>query len=238
MMRRLSAIAPTLFATAVVLATPLHALAETPRVGAEPCMVASVADWVAAPGCFAERPWYGELVDALAADGPAAAKMARELAARHAGDRLVLEAVADWISQDFAPDTELRPLAATSQREAQTWRYTLKEPAGGWFADDFDDSGWQEGRGGFGTRGTPGAIVGTEWRTADIWLRRTFELDASDLADPQLVIHHDEDALVYLNGKKIAEFSGYVTDYFRVPLSKEARGLLRRGRNTLAVYCH
>jgi len=192
----------------------------------------------AVQGYFDGRPWYGELVGALAADGPAAAQQARELAARHEHDRLVLEAIAEWIDHDFVPNSELRPLAATSQQAGQTWRYTLEEPADGWFAEDFDDSRWQEGRGGFGTRGTPGAVVGTEWRTADIWLRRTFELSSSQLADPHLVIHHDEDTLVYLNGKKIAEFSGHVTDYFRVPLSEEARGLLRRGRNTLAVYCH
>ncbi len=186
---------------------------------------------------LSERPWYGALVDSLAADGPAASKTARELASGHAADRLVLEAIADWIDQDFSPENEVRPLAATSQRDGQMWRYTLREPADDWFADDFDDAAWQEGRGGFGTRGTPGAAIGTDWRTADIWLRRTFEVGPNQPADPQLVVHHDEDAVVYLNGKQIAEFTGYAKDYSRIPLSKEARGLLRRGRNTLAVHC-
>lgn len=191
-----------------------------------------------ATGYFAGQAWFGPLIAALAADGPAAAKQARQLAAEHSGDRLVLEAIADWIDQDFVPDNEFRPLAASSQREAQSWRFTFEEPAGDWFAEDFDDAGWREGPGGFGTRGTPGAVVGTQWRTADIWLRRTFDLDSIQLADPHLVIHHDEDTLVYLNGQKIAEFTGYVRDYFRVPLSNQARRLLRPGRNTLAVYCH
>ena len=37
------------------------------------------------------------------------------------------------------------------------------------FGEDFDE--------GFGTAGTPGAIVGTEWTGGDIWLRREFELE-------------------------------------------------------------
>ena len=63
---------------------------------------------------------------------------------------------------------------ATSEQTPQTWRYTMTEPAANWYATGFDDSTWDEGPGGFGTDGTPGAIVGTEWNTSDIWLRRTF----------------------------------------------------------------
>ncbi|MEJ7593772.1 MAG: hypothetical protein WKF77_19715, partial [Planctomycetaceae bacterium] len=42
------------------------------------------------------------------------------------------------------------------------WRYTQKTPADGWQAAAFDDSAWNEGAGGFGTQGTPGARIGTE----------------------------------------------------------------------------
>jgi hypothetical protein len=62
--------------------------------------------WPAGPsveGYFAGRPWYGELIAALAADPPAAENTARQLAGRHDDDRLVLEAIADWIGCDFAP---------------------------------------------------------------------------------------------------------------------------------------
>ncbi len=61
-------------------------------------------------GFFAQRPWYNELVAALAADEPAdAASTARRLAGRHEEDRLVLEAIADWIGQDFAPRPKPSP---------------------------------------------------------------------------------------------------------------------------------
>jgi hypothetical protein len=126
----------------------------------------------------------------------------------------------------------------TSQRQPQTWRYTTDKPADGWQQPGFDDASWKEGPGGYGTKGTPGAVVGTEWRSSDIWLRRTVELTAVDAASLNLRIHHDEDAEVYLNGKLAAKLTGYETDYVDVELDREAAALLRPGKNVLAVHCH
>ncbi len=53
-------------------------------------------------GYFAGRPWYGELTAALASEAAAAEDTARRLARRHEGDRLVLEAIADWLREDFS----------------------------------------------------------------------------------------------------------------------------------------
>ena len=117
------------------------------------------------------------------------------------------------------------------------WRYTLEQPADGWERPDFDDSGWEEGPGGFGTRGTPGARIATEWGTDDVWLRKVYSLDA--LPDrPALLIYHDEDAEVFLNGTRVAGFDGYITDYETVPLSVKSAGAVKVGKNTLAVHCH
>ena len=70
-------------------------------------------------------------------------------------------------------------VAATSQAEGQTWRYTFDDPSNAnWILADFDDSGWKSGSGGFGTQGTPGAVVRTVWSTPAIWLRREFTLAA------------------------------------------------------------
>lgn len=116
------------------------------------------------------------------------------------------------------------------------WRYTLTAPAEGWMSAEFDDSGWQIGQGGFGTPGTPGARINTEWNTGGIWLRRTVTLPRRP-GTASLDIHHDEDAEVFLNGVLVASFEGYTTDYQRVPLSDEALTALRRGENVLAVHC-
>ena len=127
------------------------------------------------------------------------------------------------------PATAAPPLVDTA-------RYTFEKPADGWEKPGFDASEWKEGRGGFGTAGTDGARVGTTWATDDVWLRKTVTLAA--IPDrPALLVSHDEDAEVYLNGEKIAEFGGYVTEYLTRPLSQRAAGSLKVGENVLAVHC-
>ena len=77
----------------------------------------------------------------------------------------------------------------------------------------------------------------TKWTTNDIWLRRTIDLTGKpDKA--ALRIFHDEDAEVYLNGRRIASFSGHVSGYFDRPLDGSALTHLKPGRNVLAVHCH
>jgi hypothetical protein len=138
----------------------------------------------------------------------------------------------------FGPPPTLRPLVPTSQEQAQTWRYTTTAPPDGWFQPDFDDSQWPTGPGGFGTAGTPGAVVRTEWKTADVWLRRTVEMPERLPAELRLLMHHDEDADVYLNGVLAVKVTGYTTAYQTFRLRPEAVAALRPGRNVLAVHCH
>lgn len=136
------------------------------------------------------------------------------------------------------PPPVVKVLVPTSEQHPQTWRYTTTAPAQGWMDPDFDDSNWQEGPGGFGTEGTPGAIVRTVWNTADIWLRRSFELDRVPTeGELALAIHHDEDAEVYLNGQLVARTRGYLTGYTIMPLLSNAQKALKPGRNVVAVHC-
>lgn len=116
------------------------------------------------------------------------------------------------------------------------WRYQLQQPAEGWAATSFDDSNWEEGYGGFGTPGTPGARISTQWQTPSIWLRKSFELKEvpQNLA---LLIHHDEDATVFLNGVEIASLDGYSSDYEVVGLDQKAGEAAKVGQNLLAVHC-
>lgn len=117
-----------------------------------------------------------------------------------------------------------------------TWRYTLRQPADGWRQAQFDDADWKEGDGGFGTRGTPGARIGTTWATNRIWLRKSFEM-SSIPAKPALLMHHDEDAEVSINGKPVAKVTGFQSKYIVVPIPSEQRSALKVGRNTMAVHC-
>ena len=135
------------------------------------------------------------------------------------------------------PPPVIKRFVPTSQDHAQTWRYRTTPPEQGWQSPDYNDSSWKEGPAGFGTEGTPGAIVRTEWKSSDIWLRRSFELAEPPSGELSLVIHHDEDAEVYLNGQLIAELKGYTTGYVAELLDETAQEALRQGKNVLAVHC-
>ena len=91
---------------------------------------------------------------------------------------------------------------------------------------------------GFRTKGTPGAVVRTEWKTDDIWLRREFDLPNGDLGEVYLLLHHDEDAEVYMNGVLALKVNGYITDYEEFALTKEGRKALVPGKNVIAIHCH
>jgi len=125
---------------------------------------------------------------------------------------------------------------ADSINAGQEWEYTTAKPADHWFQIAFDDSKWKKGQGGFGTNGTPGTVVRTVWRDRDIWLRKDFGLENIP-ANLKLNIHHDEDAVIYLNGKQIASFKGYTTAYKQVDVTAASLDVLQTGRNTLAIHC-
>ncbi|HOY57491.1 MAG TPA: DUF4965 domain-containing protein [Verrucomicrobiota bacterium] len=127
---------------------------------------------------------------------------------------------------------EVVPTARTAQ---VNWRYTLEEPPADWTKPGFDDSAWKEGPGGFGTQGTPGAIIGTEWNTKAIWLRREFTLPDRPLKHPRLLILYDEDPAVYLNGVLAAKLAGWTGDYEEADIAPPALARLKPGKNLMAV---
>jgi len=149
-----------------------------------------------------------------------------------------VERVAAANRGDFSKLPELNVLVPTSKEQGQTWRYTLEKPADGWQKPDFDDKDWKQGPGGFGTAMTPGAVVRTEWKTDNIWLRREFTLPEGKWGDLLLLAHHDEDVEVYINGVLALKLPGFITDYEEFPIGEEGRKALKPGKNIFAVHCH
>jgi len=157
-------------------------------------------------------------------------------------DRAVLKADLDRVAAanrgDFGKLPKVSTIIGTAKDKAYVWRFTFVKPTGDWFKPDFDVSAWKEGEAGFGTRGTPGAVVRTEWKTDDIWIRREFTLRDQKFDNLYLNLHHDEDAEVYLNGVLAAKVRGFITDYELEAIRPEAIAALKPGNNIIAIHCH
>jgi hypothetical protein len=130
------------------------------------------------------------------------------------------------------PDPEL---VATSEEEPLLWRYTFDQPGNDWFSPNFSDANWQTGPAPFGH---DAGGVRTPWATPDIWIRRQFTLPQAIPAKLNLLVKHDEEAQIYLNGVLAASVTGYNDSYAPVPMSVEARAALRPGQNVIAVHVH
>lgn len=135
----------------------------------------------------------------------------------------------------------LSELLPSSQNEARTWKYSFTEPAAGWEASTFNDANWITGLAGFGTAGTPGAVVKTVWNNNDIWVRQEFtlgDLSAINRDDLVLYIHHDDDCEVFINGVKAAVIPGATSGYAIIKMTAASKqALIANGKNVMAIHC-
>ncbi|HTI51676.1 MAG TPA: DUF1553 domain-containing protein [Planctomycetaceae bacterium] len=140
------------------------------------------------------------------------------------------------LTDETAADPE-RVLTADSRKEAQEWKYTFSEPPRDWMLPAFSDEAWQRGPGGFGTRGTPGAVVRTVWNTRDVWMRKPFRVET--VPDRiALQLHHDDECEIYLNGVLVHRAEGFTTAYQQILLGFDGALPLVAGENLIAVHCH
>ena len=141
----------------------------------------------------------------------------------------------------YLPPPKIAVIVPTSREDAQQWRYTTAKPDDGWEQPAFDDGAWKEAPGGFGEKSTPGSVVRTEWKTPDIWLRRTVEIPADKTNSLGMAIHYDEESEIYLNGVLLGKTVGYTTDYTTISIDdevlKKALAASNDGKHTLAVHC-
>lgn len=152
-----------------------------------------------------------------------------------------------WFSRDQTQSAKWAPLPTppkivtvlpAADTAPAVWRYTVNPPGQDWYQLGFDDASWSEGKSGFGTAGTPGAVIGTTWNTDDIWLRREVEFPLGDTKNWQAWLHHDEDAEVYFNGLLGLKVDGWVSAYEEQPLTAAGMAALKPGKNLIAIHCH
>ena len=125
----------------------------------------------------------------------------------------------------------------TSELEGRTWRYVTDEPAASWQAPEFDDRAWQTGAAPFVGGKPEGVPARTPWTSPHIWMRQTFEWAGGGVDGLHLVLTHDEDASIFINGVEAASVPRNSTGYVMVPVAPDAARALKQGRNVIAVHC-
>ncbi len=128
----------------------------------------------------------------------------------------------------------LVPPAGTSGAES---KYTNDKPAANWADAKFDDSRWQIGKGRY-TNENP-RVVHTAWPqgTPDIWVRREVTLDTIPAAI-KLLVFHDDDVEVYINGILAVQQKNYTTGFMMFDILPAAKKALKKGKNIIAMHCN
>lgn len=170
-------------------------------------------------------------------------------------DNLYDSSVKHWTGKDFpligvakvdgqtyrfmgTEELELRPLVKTSEQGSWTAKYTTEKPADGWQNAGFNDKTWKEGEAAFGTMENEHTAK-TQWGEEFIWVRRVADIQ-EDLTGKNVYLEfsHDDDAIIYINGIKVADTGNSCKKNERVKLSEEVVASLKPGENLIAGYCH
>lgn len=138
-------------------------------------------------------------------------------------------------------DMKVTPIISTSGSHRYKWRYSFSaDVPRHWQEPGFDDSSWPLGEGAFGANvGSSQHLVGTNWNTNDIVMRRWFrigDLTPEAIDAMRFVTFHDEDIEIYINGVWAASRSGYTNGYIPVDISDQAKAAIRPGEwNLIAL---
>ncbi|MEA4982179.1 MAG: DUF5127 domain-containing protein, partial [Paludibacter sp.] len=118
-----------------------------------------------------------------------------------------------------------------------TAAYTFDKPEGKWTDLSYDDSSWKKGEAAFGTPDL--SRVKTHWRTSDIWVRRTFNIN-DDLSRDQILLmySHDDEFELYLNGERLVKTDYSWKNDVQLVLSNAQKKKLKKGKNVIAAHCH
>ena len=138
-----------------------------------------------------------------------------------------------------ASKTDYNALAATSEKDAQKWKYTMAKPEPEWNLQNFDDAAWPDGEAGFGKLGAGDGR--TEWKTPDIWMRRHFNPGSMTTEEVERLIArdlHEGEEQVYLNGELAFIKRGRTDAYvYRLIRPKAKAALKPDADNVLAIHC-
>ena len=128
----------------------------------------------------------------------------------------------------------LIPIAPMGHEQSWEATYTFDKPTGDWKAQNYNDKGWEKSFAPFGMNYTD---LKTQWRTPDIWLRRTVELKAEDLQADKYMLNYSHDDIfeLYINGDRIIATDNSWKENQTVEITREQ---IAKWGNTLTIAAH
>jgi hypothetical protein len=132
------------------------------------------------------------------------------------------------------PAHRLKAIFPVADDQLSNSRFTTEKPGDDWKGPDYDDGQWQAGKGMFGSKES---AAQTLWTSREIWVRRTVELSSLNIHQLRLLAKWDDDVDIWLNGKQIFTAGCCKSSYREETISVENNGLLKPGKNVLAIHC-
>ena len=132
-------------------------------------------------------------------------------------------------------DAKWRVLVGAAQdgKLSTPYRYVTEKPADDWLTDGFDDHAWKTGLAPFanGDRGR------SAWKTHEIYFRKAFEFDGNTLKSGAVVVGHNDNTEIFVNGQKVLGVTGS-KGYHMCMVTEELKKALKNGTNIIAVHSH
>ena len=97
--------------------------------------------------------------------------------------------------------------------------------------EQFDDNAWKTGLAPFAN----GDRARSEWKTPEIYFRKTFQYDGAALKMGAVVIGHNDNTEIYINGQKILGVTGS-KGYYLCLVTEQLQKALKKGANTIAIH--
>ena len=132
-----------------------------------------------------------------------------------------------FLGEESKTFKEILPTADVLKYQAS---YSFDKPEADWESNSYNDNTWKKAEAPFGDDHS----AKTKWNSDDLYFRRTFDMANVSAAKKYLKLNHDDNVIVYLNGKVIYKKTGWVSDYTYLPIED---GILKTGKNVLAIHC-
>jgi hypothetical protein len=131
-------------------------------------------------------------------------------------------------------EQEYNIILPSTEEKSYNFSYTENTPSGDWKAADYLAGDWKTGPAPFGN---VSQFAKTEWKSKNLWVRRSFDLANTTLKDLFLKLNHDDNVEVYLNGTLIYSHIGWTNNKFEyVAIEPSVIGALRKEKNVLAIH--